>query len=85
MTLVTLFDGYLTPILGSYKNYERVKGLGKTGVGESNMWVSQLGDLGLDTPEKVAAHVTAGCTDGAPFEAGQLFPITFVDFSQQCF
>ena len=82
MTIVTLFDGHVTPILGSYKKYERIKGLGKTGVGEANMWVSQLKDLGLNTPDQLAAHLTAGCTDGAPFEAGQLFPITFVDFSQ---
>ena len=69
MTAVTLFEGNLTPILGGYTKYERIKGLSKTGDGEAKMWISQLKDLGLDTRAKVAAHVTAGCTDGAPFAA----------------
>ena len=75
MTVITLHEGNLTPILGSYKKYERLKGMGKTALGEATMWVSQLKEVGLDSPKKILSHVTAGCTDGAPFEIGMLFHI----------
>ena len=33
------------------------------------MWISQLKDIGLDTPKKLRSHIASGCTDGAPLAA----------------